>query len=215
MKKISEELRSWSDTIELAGAEKSLDDASAETELNRTDKEQKRADGVVLSEMPERFDSYGGSREYANDYVHTATADVDKDKLVLVAEHNGFSTYRNPKGSDYMAVNSAGKFIAVLRGTPGKQGILKIDNTAAVSGNPGVMLQIFDDILGEGKYILSDTLHSPSAEKFWRAIISDTSRVVYLVFDRKPQMRATPEKLDKYWGDENSVSAGIQFLLVK
>lgn len=224
MSKLAEELRSWSDAIQMADIEDNIKNSAEQTEINRNACAKKREekpdndrDSVlqdVLREMPERFDATGGDRQYADDYIKRIAVPADN---IVVAEHGEYSTVRNTKGSVYMALAKDGSKLGVVEGTPGKNNILKVDMTASMSKSTvkGVMYQMFMDILKDGKYILSDTLHSPGAEAFWTKLIQDPKRFVYVVFDRKPQMRATPDKLHKYWGEEGSISSKIQFLLMK
>lgn len=211
MSKVAEELRSWSDAIQLQDIEDNIDDADEQSLINHQDKDGKNL-GVVIQEMPERYDVYQGDREGADQYLRSIPV---PDNMIEVRDHKTYKVLKNAKGSTYIAVGNDGKQLGIVNGVPGKQNILKIDSSTAHSDSKGVMYQIFMDILGDGQRILSDTLHSPGAEKFWSRLISDPKHFVYVVFDKKPQMRATPDKLHKYWGEEGSVSAGIQFLLMK
>lgn len=215
MSKLAEELRSWSDVIQQADIEKNIEDGEEQTLINRTDKQQKREEQGegIIKEMPERFDVYGGDRNFADDTLKSVQ--IPEQGMIDVADHGQYKTIRNPNGSMYVAIDKNGNKVGFVSGVPGKQNILKVDVTTAASGSKGVMYQLFMDILGDGKRILSDTQHSEGAERFWTRLIQDPKHFVYIVFDRKPQMRATPEKLHKYWGEEGSVSAGIQFLLMK
>lgn len=172
---------------------------------------------VKLNEMPMRFDSFQG--QDPDEFVDKTAQMTGKENLVPFAEHDTFTVMRNKNYSGFIAFDKQGNQIAVVSGSLSQDAVLGVKNvfevaaTASKSTVKGVMYQIFMDMTNAGISVLSDKLHSDSAIKFWTRLIG--SHEVYIVGDGEVLAKATPEKIHKYWSDdENSPSAELQLLLV-
>lgn len=172
---------------------------------------------VKLDEMPMRFDSFQG--QDPDEFVDKTAQMTGKANLVPFAEHDTFTVMRNKNYTGFIAFDKQGKQIAVVSGYLSQDAVLGVKNvfevaaTASKSTVKGVMYQIFMDMTNAGISVLSDKLHSDSAIKFWTRLIG--SHEVYIVGDGEVLAKATPEKIHKYWSDdENSPSAELQLLLV-
>lgn len=172
---------------------------------------------VKLDEMPMRFDSFQGQN--ADEFVDKTAEMTGKANLVPFSEHDTFTVMRNKSYTGFIAFDKQGKQIAVVSGHLSDDAVLGVKNvfeiaaTASKSTVKGVMYQIFMDMTKAGISILSDKLHTDSAIKFWTRLIG--SNEVYIVGGGEVLAKATPEKIHKYWSDdENSPSAELQLLLV-
>lgn len=172
---------------------------------------------VKLDEMPMRFDSFQG--QDPDEFVDKTAQMTGKENLVPFAEHDTFTVMRNKNYTGFIAFDKQGKQIAVVSGYLSQDAVLGVKNvfevaaTASKSSVKGVMYQIFMDMTNAGISVLSDKLHSDSAIKFWTRLIG--SHEVYIVGGGEVLAKATPEKIHKYWSDdENSPSAELQLLLV-
>lgn len=192
-------MRGLADIIQNAELEHDIDDADEQELINKDQ----------LQEMPQRFDAFADADPV--EFVDKTAKLNSRDKMVPVAEHDGFSVAKSKNGSGYMAYDDSGNEIAVVSGQLiGK--VFHIEAIAAKRGRKGIVYQMYMDIIKSGLQILSDTLHSDDAIRFWQKLI--TNHEVYVVADGEVIQRATPEKFHKYWGDEDSPSADLQFLLV-
>lgn len=172
---------------------------------------------IKLNEMPLRFDSFQG--QDPDEFVDKTVQMTGKDNLVPFSEHDNFTVMRNKNYTGFIAFDKEGKQIAVVSGILSQEAVLGVKNvfevaaTASKSTVKGVMYQIFIDMNNAGISVLSDKLHSDSAIKFWTRLIG--SHEVYIVGGGEVLAKATPEKIHKYWSDDdNSPSAELHFLLV-
>lgn len=192
-------MRGLADIVQNAELEHDIDDANQQELINKDQ----------LQEMPQRFDAFADTDPV--EFVDKTAKLNSRDKMIPVAEHDGFSVAKSKNGSGYMAYDDSGNEIAVVSGQLiGK--VFHIEAIAAKRGRKGIVYQMYMDIINSGLQILSDTLHSDDAIRFWQKLI--TNHEVYVVADGEVIQRATPEKFHKYWGDEDSPSADLQFLLV-
>lgn len=173
---------------------------------------------VKLDEMPQRFDSFQG--QDPDEFVDKTAELTGKANLIPFTEHPDFTVMRNKSYTGFIAFDKQGKQIAVVSGNLSQDAVLGVKNvfevsaTASKTAVKGVMYKIFMDMLDAGISILSDTMHSDSAIKFWTRLIG--SHEVYIVGGGEVLAKATPEKVHKYWSDdENSPSAELQLLLTK
>lgn len=196
---VNEEMRGWVDVIQDAELSHDIDDANQQELINKDQ----------LQEMPARFDAFSG--EDPVDFIDSTAKKNPQSNMVPVAEHNGFSVFKSKNGSGYIAYDDSGKEVAIVSGQLVGD-VFHIEAIAAKRGQKGIVYQMYMDMLKNGLQILSDTLHSDDAIRFWQKLI--TNHEVYVVADGEVIQRATPEKFHKYWGDEDSPSADLQFLLV-
>lgn len=193
-------MRGWVDVIQDAELSHDIDDADEQELINKDQ----------LQEMPARFDAFAGEDPIG--FIDSTAKKTSQSNMIPVAEHEGFSVFKSKNGSGYIAYDESNKEIAIVSGQlVGK--VFHIEAIAAKRGHKGIVYQMYMDMLNNGLQILSDSLHSDDAIRFWKKLI--TNHEVYVVADGEIIQRATPQKFDKYWGDEDSPSADLQFLLVK
>ncbi|EBS4516418.1 hypothetical protein DQT32_03175 [Salmonella enterica subsp. enterica serovar Braenderup] len=193
-------MRGWVDVIQNAELEHNIDDADEQELIHKGQ----------LEEMPQRFDAFAG--QDPNDFVDRTAKMNNQANMVPVADHGNFKVLKSKNGTGYIAYDQNNKPIAIVSGYS-SGGVFHEEAIASKSNNKGVVYQIYMDILNDGQQILSDTLHSDDAIRFWQKLISNHE--VYIVGDGKVLAKATPEKFHKYWGEEDSPSAELQLLLVK
>lgn len=220
-------MRSIMDLVQDAEIADGIDIAQKSTDVSLLNKKKKRdqeanslnqlGEEEQLDEMPMRFDSFQGQNP--DEFVDKTAEMTGKENLVPFAEHDTFTVMRNKNYTGFIAFDKHGKQIAVVSGYLSQDAVLGVNNvfevaaTASKSTVKGVMYQIFMDMTKAGISVLSDKLHSDSAIKFWTRLIG--SHEVYIVGGGEVIAKATPEKLHKYWSDdENSPSAELQLLLV-
>ena len=220
-------MRSIMDLVQDAEIADGIDIAQKSTDVSLLNKKKKRdqeanslnqlGEEEQLDEMPMRFDSFQGQNP--DEFVDQTAEMTGKENLVPFAEHDTFTVMRNKNYTGFIAFDKHGKQIAVVSGYLSQDAVLGVNNvfevaaTASKSTVKGVMYQIFMDMTKAGISVLSDKLHSDSAIKFWTRLIG--SHEVYIVGGGEVIAKATPEKLHKYWSDdENSPSAELQLLLV-
>lgn len=217
MKDLNEEMRSWSDAIEFSEIEDDMKDADEQSEINRKDQEEKRS-GETLNEMPWQSDAYQGDRKFVDNDLENPSFDHKSKNLIPVLEFSDFNVYKNPAGNAYMAISKDGNnVLGTVQGKLIDSGkIFAVELAKAHSSTKGVMTNLYDSILSDGKNVLSDSMQSDGARKLWEKLISDPNRFVYIVIDNEIVQRANPAKMDKYWStDHKHISSSIQFLLVK
>lgn len=219
-------MRSMMDLVQDAEIANGIDQAQKSTDVarlaqkkkdDRTNSLNQLGEEEQLDEMPMRFDSFQG--QDPDEFVDKTAQMTGKQNLVPFAEHDTFTVMRNKNYTGFIAFDKQGKQIAVVSGVLSQDAVLGVKNvfeiaaTASKSSVKGVMYQIFMDMTNAGISVLSDKLHSDSAIKFWTRLIG--SHEVYIVGGGEVLAKATPEKLHKYWSDdENSPSAELQLLLV-
>lgn len=171
-----------------------------------------------LQEMPQRYDSF--KKQNRDDFVDKAEAQAKKNGLTPFAEHEAFDVFRTADKSALIAYDKSGKQIGMISGiitnraVVGVKNVFQVHSTATKSGTKGVMYQMFMDLLDNGYSVLSDSIHSPDAIKFWTRLMGNHN--VYVVGDGEVLAKAKPEKAHKYWDDdEDSDSAELRLLLVK
>lgn len=171
-----------------------------------------------LQEMPQRFDAFQGQDR--NEFVDKTAEMTGKHNMTPFAKHDGYQVFQNKNGSGFIAYDDAGKQLAVVTGYISNDAVVGVsdvfveESIASKAGTKGIIYNIFMDMINHGYKVLSDTLHSDDAIKFWTKLIQ--SHQVYVVGNGEVLARATPEKLHKYWNeDENSPSAELRLLLVK
>ncbi|EON7637131.1 hypothetical protein VWH97_05220 [Escherichia coli O157] len=171
-----------------------------------------------LEEMPQRFDSFQGQDR--DEFVDKTAEMTGKHNMVIFAKHNDYDVYQNKNGTGFIAYDKSGKQLAIVSGYTSNDAVLGVQNvfeiaaTASKTGTKGIIYTIFMDMLKHGYAILSDSLHTDDAIKFWTRLIG--SHQVYIVGGGEVLAKATPEKVHKYWSDdETSPSAELQLLLVK
>lgn len=171
-----------------------------------------------LQEMPQRYDSF--KKQNRDDFVDKAEAQAKKNGLVPFAEHEAFDVFRTADKSALIAYDKSGKQIGMMSGiitnraVVGVKNVFQVHSTASKTGTKGVMYQMFMDLLDNGYSVLSDSIHSPDAIKFWTRLMGNHN--VYVVGDGEVLAKAKPEKAHKYWDDdEDSESAELRLLLVK
>ena len=195
-------MRSFMDIVQNAELNHDMDDAEEQTKINKGEK--------PLEEMPQRFDAFAG--QDPDEFVDKTSSMNDKANMEMVSEHGTYKVYKSKNGTGYIAYDNNDNSVAVVSGyTSG--GVFHEEAIAQKGSVKGIVYQIYMDMLRSGLQILSDTLHSDSAINFWKKII--TNHEVYVVADGEILQRATPAKFEKYWGDEGSMSAELQLLLVK
>jgi len=208
MERTNEDIKLWANIVQNAELEKDIEDAEGQTVISTGRQE--------LDEMPMVHDIYDGDREDADATLGFQTDGLDSSKLVPVADHGAFKTFRNPRGDAYLAYDQNGKCIGLLRGS--KSGtILQVDNTISYSqsGVKGVMFNLFMDCISQGNKIISDVTQSPDAKNFWQRLIS-TGHIVYVVVYGEVKGKATPQNMEKLWtNDIENDAADIRLLLVK
>ncbi|MCP0435633.1 hypothetical protein KU599_07145 [Salmonella enterica subsp. enterica serovar Mbandaka] len=219
-------MRGFMDLVQDAEIADSIDQADKMTLSNLERRKAKKSNDNInqlgeeeqLDEMPQRFDSFQGQNP--DEFVDKTAELTGKSNLVPFSEHPNFTVMRNKNYTGFIAFDKEGKQIAVVSGHLSQDAVLGVKNvfevaaTASKTSVKGVMYQIFMDMINAGISVLSDTLHSDSAIKFWTRLIS--SHNVYVVGDGEVLAKATPEKVHKYWSDdENSPSAELQLLLTK
>jgi|AGFS01.1.fsa_nt_gi hypothetical protein len=173
---------------------------------------------VKLDEMPQRFDAF--ANQDRDEFVDKSVKMTGKHNMALFAEHEKFDVMIIKNGSGFIALDKQGNQLALLSGHVSSKAVQGVPNVfvenavAAKSNVKGVVYQMYMDILNAGYSILSDGLHSDDAIKFWTRLL--TNHTVYVVGGGEVLARATPEKVHKYWNeDENSPSAELRLLLVK
>lgn len=171
-----------------------------------------------LQEMPQRFDAFAGQDR--DEFVDKTAELSGKHNMKPFAEHDEYDVYQNKNGTGFIAYDKAGKQLAVVSGYISNDAVQGVPNVfveeaiASKTGTKGIIYNMFMDIVNAGYKILSDELHSDDAINFWSKLIS--SHQVYVVGDGEVLAKATPEKLHKYWSeDEMSPSADLRLLLVK
>lgn len=171
-----------------------------------------------LQEMPQRFDAFADQDR--DEFVDKSVQMTGKHNMVPFSEHEGFDVMQIKGGAGFVAFDKSGNQLALLSGHVSNRAVVGVKNVfvesavAAKSNVKGVVYQMYMDILDKGYSILSDGLHSDDAIKFWTRLLSNHN--VYVVGDGEVLARATPEKVHKYWSeDEASPSAELRLLLVK
>lgn len=171
-----------------------------------------------LQEMPQRFDSFQGQDR--DEFVDKTSQMTGKHNMVPFSEHDEYDVYRNKNGTGFIAYDKNGQSLGIVSGHVSNDAVLgvpkvfEISATASKSGTKGIIYNIFMDMINDGYKILSDKLHTQDAINFWTRLIG--SHQVYIVGNGEVLAKATPEKVHKYWSDdENSPSAELQLLLVK
>lgn len=207
MDSINEDLKLWADIVQKADIEKDIEDAEDQTLISTGHEE--------LNEMPMQFDTFDNKAE-ADSIIDGYQSRTDISKLTQVKDLGSFKIMKNQVQDHYYAYDPNGKLIGYLSGEP-HGNVFKVDMTikASSSTERKVILSIMEAILGEGKKVLSDSIHSPSARSFWERLISSTNHVVYVVLAGEVKAKATPEHMHKYWStDAQGTGSFIQLLLV-
>lgn len=175
-------------------------------------------DTETLEEMPQRFDSFQGQDR--DEFVDKTAELTGKHNMVPFAKHKDFDVMMSKNGTGFIAYDKQGKQLGIVSGhlsndaVVGVQQVFEIAATASKTGTKGIIYNIFMDMVANGIAVLSDSLHTDDAIKFWTRLIG--SHQVYIVGGGEVLAKATPEKVHKYWSDdENSPSAELQLLLVK
>ena len=171
-----------------------------------------------LQEMPQRFDAF--ANQDRDEFVDKSAEMTGKQNMVPFAEHGQFDVMKIKNGSGFIAYDKQGKQLALLSGHISNNAVIGVKNVfvesavAAKTDVKGVVYQMYMDIIEHGYSILSDGLHSDDAIKFWTRLMSN--HTVYVVGDGEVLARANPEKVHKYWSDdEDSPSSELRLLLVK
>lgn len=174
-------------------------------------------DKEQLEEMPQRFDSFQGQDR--DEFVDKTAEMTGKHNMVMFAKHKDYDVYMNKNGTGFIAYDKSGKQLAIVSGhlsndaVVGVQDVFEIAATASKTGTKGIIYNIFMDMVNNGIKVLSDSLHTDDAIKFWTRLIG--SHQVYIVGGGEVLAKASPEKVHKYWSDdESSPSAELQLLLV-
>lgn len=183
--------------------------AGTSTERNQEEK---------LEEMPQRFDSF--AKQNRDDFVDKSANQAGKQDMIDFADHGEYKVMQTKDKSALIAYDKNGKQIAMMSGIVSNRAVVGVKNVfvvnamAAKAGIKGVAYQMCMDLLAHGYSVLSDSMHSDDAIKFWTRLIG--SHTVYVVGDGEVLTRATPEKVHKYWSDdEDHPSAELRLLLVK
>lgn len=220
------DMRSWSDVIgnaEIAKDNREMHDTMdnphpQECDCDKCHPDQHFYEEEQLDEMPQRFDSFAGQNR--DEFVDKTAEMTGKHNMVPFAEHEEYDVFMNKNGTGFIAYDKNGQQLAIVSGHTsndaviGVQQVFEIAATASKSGTKGIIYTIFMDMVAKGYKILSDSLHTDDAIKFWTRLIG--SHQVYIVGGGEVLAKATPEKVHKYWSDdENSPSAELQLLLVK
>lgn len=196
---LSEEMRSIIDLIQQMEIEQNIQDSTTK-----------------IDEAPVLDDVYAGDRTASDKSLEVPSFDPTSKNLKLVRELPDYNIYKNPRGDAYMAITDDAKVLGTAQGTLVNHTIFKIDLSNAHSSTKGVMYNIYNTILKDGKKVLSDTIQSPGAKEFWSKLIKSPNHIVYIVIDGEVVQKAVPEKLEKYWStDPKHISSSIQFLLVQ
>lgn len=206
-----------------------IDLADKSTELSRSNqknKSQNHNDNSLnqlgeeeeLTEMPQRLNSF--AKQNRDDFVDKSAKVAGAQNMELFAQHDGYDVMKSKNGSSYFAVDKQGNQIAMISGMISKntvQGIAKvfvIHSAASKTGVKGVVYQMYMDLVNSGIPVLSDVFHSDDAIRFWTRLL--TNHTVYIVGDGEILSRATPDKVHKYWSDDEfSPSAELRLLLAK
>ena len=237
-------MRGWMDTIQDAEIANDIDDADVQTDISLrspsmfedfgdAEWDEEHAEPQVpyepspveeeepeqpLQEMPQRYDSF--KKQNRDDFIDKAEAQAKKNGLTPFAEHDAFDVFRTADKSALIAYDKSGKQIGMMSGivtnraVVGVKNVFQVHSTASKTGTKGVMYQMFMDLLDNGYSVLSDSIHSPDAIKFWTRLMGNHN--VYVVGDGEVLAKAKPEKAHKYWDDdEDSDSAELRLLLVK
>ena len=237
-------MRGWMDTIQDAELANDIDDADVQTDISLrspsmfedfgdAEWDEEHAEPQVpyepspveeeepeqpLQEMPQRYDSF--KKQNRDDFIDKAEAQAKKNGLTPFAEHDAFDVFRTADKSALIAYDKSGKQIGMMSGivtnraVVGVKNVFQVHSTASKTGTKGVMYQMFMDLLDNGYSVLSDSIHSPDAIKFWTRLMGNHN--VYVVGDGEVLAKAKPEKAHKYWDDdEDSDSAELRLLLVK
>lgn len=200
-KTVKEEMRGLADIVQDAELAHDINDADDETLINKG----------VLEEMPQKFDAFAG--QDSDEFVDKTAQMISNKNMSKFSTHGDFYVMKNNNGSAYIAYDNTNNQIAIVSGQQ-LGNVFHEESIAAKNGKKGIVYQIYMDLLKDGKQILSDTLHSDGAIRFWQKLISNHE--VYVVADGEILQRATPEKFHKYWSEEeNSPQSQFQFLLVK
>ncbi len=208
MDRFNEDIKVWANIVQNAELEKDIEDAQDQT-LISTGREK-------INEMPMVNDIYNGDRQDADDTLQYQTNGLDSSKLIPVADHGNFKSYKNPRGDCYFAYDQNGKCIGLLRGSK-TSNIIQIDNTVtdSQSGVKGVMYSLFMDCIADGNKIISDTVQSPSAKSFWQRLVK-SGHLVYFVVYGEVKGKVTPENMDSLWTEDvGNDASDIRLLLVK
>lgn len=237
-------MRGWMDVVQDAEIAGDIDDAQEQTDISLrspsmyeeaefgsaewdeenalptepTQLEPEQPGQEPLQEMPQRYDSF--QKQNRDDFVDKVEAQARKRGLEPFAEHEAFDVFRTSDKSALIAYDKNGKQLAMMSGiisnraVMGVKNVFQVNSTASKTGTKGIMYQMFMDLLDNGYSVLSDSIHSPDAIKFWTRLMGN--HTVYVVGDGEVLARAKPEKADKYWNeDEDSPSAELRLLLVK
>lgn len=171
-----------------------------------------------LEEMPQRFDAF--ANQDRDEFVDKTAKLTGMNNAVPFTQHENFDIMQIKSGDGFIAVDKQGKQIAILSGYISSNAVVGVpkvfvENAVAAKSNvKGVVYQMYMDIIDHGYAILSDGLHSDDAIKFWTRLLTNHS--VYIVGDGEVLAKATPEKVHKYWSeDEASPSAELRLLLIK
>ncbi|UTS53412.1 hypothetical protein UES1_037 [Escherichia phage UE-S1] len=175
-------------------------------------------DKDTLEEMPQRFDSFQGQDR--DEFVDKTAEMTGKHNMVKFSDHKDYDVYMNKNGTGFIAYDKSGKQLAIVSGhfsndaVLGVQNVFEISATASKTGTKGIIYTIFMDMVSRGMKVLSDNLHTDDAIKFWTRLIG--SHQVYIVGGGEVLAKASPDKVHKYWSDdESSPSAELQLMLVK
>lgn len=236
-------MRGWMDTIQDAELANEIDDADVQTDISlrspsmfeqfgdaewdeeHADPQEPYEPSPVeeepeqpLQEMPQRYDSF--QKQNRDDFVDKVEAQARKRGLEPFAEHDTIDVFRTADKSALIAYDKSGKQVGMMSGiisnraVVGVKNVFQVNSTASKTGTKGVMYQMFMDLLDNGYSVLSDSIHSPDAIKFWTRLMGNHQ--VYVVGDGEVLAKAKPEKAHKYWDeDEDSPSAELRLLLVK
>lgn len=218
--KVQETMRGWVDVIQDAEIASEIEDSDEQTKLSSDimNREEGLSEEEHLEEMPQRFDAFANQER--DEFVDKSAEMTGKHNMVPFTQHENFDVMRIKNGSGFIAYDKQGKQLALLSGHVSNNAVTGVPNVfvenavAAKSNVKGVVYQMYMDILNHGYSILSDGLHSDDAIKFWTRLL--TNHNVYVVGDGEVLARATPEKVHKYWSDdENSPSSELRLLLTK
>lgn len=211
-------MRGWMDVVQDADIANEIDDTEEQVDISQRSPSINEDSEQTLEEMPQRFDSF--AKQNRDEFVDKVEAQARKRGLEPFAEHDTFDVFRTADKSALIAYDKNGKQIAMMSGiitnraVMGVRNVFQVNSTASKTGTKGIMYQMFMDLLDNGYSVLSDSIHSPDAIKFWTRLMGN--HTVYVVGDGEVLARAKPEKANKYWDDdEDSPSAELRLLLVK
>lgn len=210
--KIADDIAQADKSTEISRASQNKKLGKTTNSLNQLGEEEE------LTEMPQRLNSF--AKQNRDEFVDKSAKVAGSQNMELFAQHDGYDVMKSKNGSSYFAVDKQGNQIAMISGQVSKntvQGVARVfvvHSAASKTGVKGVVYQMYMDLVNSGTPVLSDVFHSDDAIKFWTRLL--TNHTVYVVADGEVLTRATPDKVHKYWSDdEYSPSAELRLMLVK